>query len=666
LTSTPTAGEEVTQQVVSQIKSPPSTPTPDPRLAPDDWQDWPVVPERVNETLKALYHQGLAEGNDPKAFSKIGDCQNVAASFMGIYDRPGKYWFTSGFQFLQETIDQFSGSFDRDGQAVRGGFNVASVLSPMWADRQQCLKGETPLECEFRLTKPGIVIISMETWFAGRTADTYEKYLRQIIEFSLAHKVVPILATKADNTEGNHSINLAVARLAYEYDLPLWNFWLAVQPLEGRGLDWERDKDGFHITVEAWDKRSFTALQALDSVWKLLNEEEAPSTSNQDLQPENSQEQASADPTLIPTNLPTPTPSKESVPTRNTISAAIITPIPNLGTRTSEESAWQDKVHLVFSLGERINGQQTASGLFMATLLDNTLAFTPISAPGYRLEAISTSGEEVLVSHENLLFTAALDSTQAVLLSDHYLPSIGHSAAWLAGTGDVAAIVQSESVKTLVVFDQAGDGEKTLTGENERPATIYPTYDRQHLVWGDDQDPGKMYRMELDSARSSELVGISNPHFSSDGNHWAYTSHAPGGKTRLYLDKLDAPHPRLLREIRGYYEHLSWSPDGKWLLAIETFQSGYSGRILQRKTWLFNAEKLSSSLLSIGPSPFTHAAWAPDGSAIAFLGVEGRDGQQALRLQVLETMRRRVLTEQAAFLPWGQSFAYLDHAGWAH
>jgi hypothetical protein len=98
----------------------------------------------------------------------------------------------------------------------------------------------------------------------------------------------------------------------------------------------------------------------------------------------------------------------------------------------------------------------------LATLLDNTLAFTPISAPGYRLEAISTSGEEVLVSHENLLFTAALDSTQAVLLSDHYLPSIGHSAAWLAGTGDVAAIVQSSSVKTLVVFDQAGDGEKNI------------------------------------------------------------------------------------------------------------------------------------------------------------------------------------------------------------
>ena len=46
---------------------------------------------------------------------------------------------------MQATIDQFSGSFNRDGMAVKGGFNAASVLSPMWAD-PSCQAGETPLE----------------------------------------------------------------------------------------------------------------------------------------------------------------------------------------------------------------------------------------------------------------------------------------------------------------------------------------------------------------------------------------------------------------------------------------------------------------------------------------------------------------------------------------
>ena len=135
------------------------------------------------------------------------------------------------YAYLQPTIDQFAGSWERHSQAVRGGFNVASVFSPMMSDKTACGKDETPLDCEFRLNKPSIVLISMETWWSKRPAETYETYLRQIVEYVLEHKAVPILATKADNLEGDWSINAAVARVAYDYDVPLWNFWAAVQPL---------------------------------------------------------------------------------------------------------------------------------------------------------------------------------------------------------------------------------------------------------------------------------------------------------------------------------------------------------------------------------------------------------------------------------------------------
>ena len=118
-----------------------------------------------------------------------------------------------------------------------------------------------------------IVIISMETWWAHKPAKDYEKNLWQVVEYALS---LTILATKADNLEGDHAINATIARLAYEYDIPLWNFWLAVQPLPDHGLQ----PDGSHLTwagpyfddpirmQAAWPWRNLTALQVLDVVWR--------------------------------------------------------------------------------------------------------------------------------------------------------------------------------------------------------------------------------------------------------------------------------------------------------------------------------------------------------------------------------------------------------------
>ncbi len=239
------------------------SPTPDLRLNPEDWQNWPVVPA-ISARAMQIYQRGLALGNNPRAFSKIGDCQMINEAFFGIYALPGRYGFPEGYAHLQETIDYYDGQFGRISTAVSGGFVAPSILNPMWADPNLCEKGETPLTCELRRNKPSVVLIGLEFWFKGRTPASYSNYLRQIIETSIEHGVLPILITKADNVENDHSINRATAQLAYEYDIPLWNFWLAVQALPNRGMDAERD-DGFHISVAAWNTRSFTGLQTLDA-----------------------------------------------------------------------------------------------------------------------------------------------------------------------------------------------------------------------------------------------------------------------------------------------------------------------------------------------------------------------------------------------------------------
>jgi hypothetical protein len=248
---------------------PPASPTPDVRLLPENWQEWPVVPA-VSARAREIYAAGIVRGNNASHFSKVGDCQNITEAFMGIYDLPDRYSLPQGEEALQSTIDAFAGSFGREGMAVKGGFNVASVLSPMWADPDVCQVGETPLQCELRLQRPVFVFISMEVWFEGRSPQVYEDYLRQIVEYTISQGAVPVLATKADNVEGDHSINRATAQVAYDYDLPLWNFWLAVQPLTDHGIDWARDSDGFHLTVESWNVRSYTALQVLDALRSAL------------------------------------------------------------------------------------------------------------------------------------------------------------------------------------------------------------------------------------------------------------------------------------------------------------------------------------------------------------------------------------------------------------
>ncbi|MFN8448657.1 MAG: hypothetical protein U0521_08725 [Anaerolineae bacterium] len=85
---------------------------------------------------------------------------------------------------------------------------------------------------------------------------------------------MPILGTKADDLEGDNGINQAIVRVANHYEVPLWNFWLAVQQLPGHGLS----EDGFHLTFardfyddpvrleSGWLVRNLTALEALDGV----------------------------------------------------------------------------------------------------------------------------------------------------------------------------------------------------------------------------------------------------------------------------------------------------------------------------------------------------------------------------------------------------------------
>jgi hypothetical protein len=631
---TKTANEEVT-----------TTPTPDLRVSPDEWQSWPIVPNRVSAKMKEVYQNGLRNGNNPRSFSKIGDCQNVTSAFLGIYDKKSGYSFSSDFAYLKDTINYFSGSFGRESQSVRGGFNVASVLSTMWADRQACLKGETPLDCEFRLWKPSLVIISMEAWFPGRTAEIYEKYLRQIVEYAISHGAVPILATKADNTEGNQSINSTIVKIAYEYDVPLWNFWLAVQPLEDHGIDWARDSDGFHITVEAWNKRSFTALQAIDAVTKLLNIKE-----------------------VVQDNLEPSTPTRTLVPSPTPLHIqAIITPLPYIQETQQVGIHPSFKGSLLFSFAQRVEGIEVFPGLYQSRLVENTI--NRITDAGYRLEAISLENYQLLISQKNELFSVQIDGKALKQISKHFIPLTVSSAYWLSGTQKVIYFGEAQKKKSIFLIDTTNLQERQLPGDFNQLSKLIPSPEIQYFVWekkncSESNCLTTICVTYFDGSSTSELIDIQNPLYAPKGDKWVYTTKVDKDKNRLYLSEKNKNRPKLLLETGGFYEYSSWSPDGSKLFVIQTSQSGYSGRILDRKYWILDFENQVNRQLNVQLGSFSLAVWSPDNQIIALFGIVHQNDESNLLIQFFDIQKRRMIRDQLFNIPGINHEIFLENVIW--
>ena len=236
------------------------------------WQDLPVLPE-FNDHARHILWLGIKNGHDPHAFSKVGDCDTSTSWYLSDYDRDQVYYDLGDYESLRPVLDFYHGSFSRLSLAATPGFSAASVLSTFWLNYDYCNYDELPLTCEYRIHNPLTVLISLGT-NDGYNPPVFKENMRQIIELTLADNRLPILMLKADNVEKNYSINQDIADLAEEYDLPVWNFWAAIQQLENHGLQ----SDGIHLTFysnyfshpktweTAWAYRNLTALQVLEKL----------------------------------------------------------------------------------------------------------------------------------------------------------------------------------------------------------------------------------------------------------------------------------------------------------------------------------------------------------------------------------------------------------------
>ncbi|MCC7360120.1 MAG: LysM peptidoglycan-binding domain-containing protein [Anaerolineales bacterium] len=271
-------------------RPPPSSPTAalsSPRETP-----LPHAGYVANVTLRMLgvFQYGQVLGNRARAFSKVGDSITVSTAFLAPVGR-GSY--TLGpYTALQPVIDWFLAGDARDGQnsfvnvslAAKVGWRARGVLSIGGDPPPGCAAGETPLACEYRVVRPAVAVIMFGTNDVPYTpAAEFDHDLRAVLDYTLQQGVIPIVSTippfTRPGSEGRaEELNTVIRNLAFEYALPLVDYYESMATLPDAGLSGDgvhpntppdtraADFTGDHL-LYGTTMRNLTTLYALAEVW---------------------------------------------------------------------------------------------------------------------------------------------------------------------------------------------------------------------------------------------------------------------------------------------------------------------------------------------------------------------------------------------------------------
>jgi uncharacterized protein YraI len=250
-----------------------------------------VVPA-VGSRARQIYLTGQRLGNRRDVFSKVGDSITASGYFLTPIGLGGLN--LGQYTNLQPVVNFFSQTYANDhisfantSLAAWGGWTSGDLLNPERVISSVCQAGESPLVCEYRVTKPSVALIMIGTndVYFGVDSATYRANLDTIVKTSINMGVIPVLSTIPDNLQDPNLLtriqefNGIVASVASANGIPLWNYWQAMQGLNNHGLS----GDGYHpstsptgeaavFTPDAlqygFNIRNLTALMVLDAVWR--------------------------------------------------------------------------------------------------------------------------------------------------------------------------------------------------------------------------------------------------------------------------------------------------------------------------------------------------------------------------------------------------------------
>lgn len=214
----------------------------------------------ISERVRQIYLQGQALGNDAYAFSKVGDSITANQMFFEGFDS-GNYEL-GAYEYLQETIDYFAGSFWRESNAATDALNAAAVLDSTLADTTYCLLDETPLDCEYREKKPALSIIMLGSVDVQLyDAAAFRSYMTAIVHTTLSQGIIPVLTTFPNGPgyypQESAAFNGIIREMAASEQIPLVELRNPAMNMPGKGVM----ADGFHLSEAEDDYIGFTGDQ---------------------------------------------------------------------------------------------------------------------------------------------------------------------------------------------------------------------------------------------------------------------------------------------------------------------------------------------------------------------------------------------------------------------
>jgi hypothetical protein len=245
----------------------------------------PVIPQ-VSRTMEGVYRYGQALGNRSHVVTKVGDSVSANPMYLNPFSRDDHD--LGPYDFLEETLRFFGPGMITNSVASRIGMTTYVVFDPLWADKERCNPGETPLTCEYRRAQPSIAMILFGPNDVRHMTDAeFDVQMRQLVTETIDKGIIPVLSTFSvdpDDTLWWQSINfnLRLSEIAAEFEVPLINFWAAARILPEYGLD----EDAIHIANsgfpnikfstghEAWygtSLQNLLALRMLDELRLTLN-----------------------------------------------------------------------------------------------------------------------------------------------------------------------------------------------------------------------------------------------------------------------------------------------------------------------------------------------------------------------------------------------------------
>lgn len=208
--------------------------------------------------LRSVMAVGQADGKRLQAFSKIGDSITKSTCFMSGYGTAEGYALDPAYSYMQEIIDYYGTlevgvpgqakySFNWDSLCAAGGWTSTSPFEINSGDPANRLM------MELYQVKPGLAIVMFGTndiyhiWLPPddpeATFTAFKSNLNAIISTLESEGVIPVMSTIPDRFDSPTlealvpTYNDAIKTIARQHNVPLIDYWLALQTLPDKGIN---------------------------------------------------------------------------------------------------------------------------------------------------------------------------------------------------------------------------------------------------------------------------------------------------------------------------------------------------------------------------------------------------------------------------------------------